>query len=72
MEKNIVKYTTWNIRTLIHKEGELERRNTTETKRKLKGMKETENFVLICSGVNKTTSVEAGIMIWIHKALRKK
>jgi hypothetical protein len=50
--ENYVKYATWNVRSVIHKEGELDtiftEQNidtavTTETKNKLQGIKETQN-----------------------------
>jgi hypothetical protein len=44
--------------------------DVTETKKKLKGTKETQNYTLICSGVNTKTHIQAGVMIWIHNSLR--
>jgi hypothetical protein len=35
-------------------------------KKKLKGVMETNNYVVIYSGVNGSTLVKASIMIWIH------
>jgi tRNA(His) 5'-end guanylyltransferase len=76
-KENTVKYTTWNVRSTIHKE-ELdtvfkEQNTDNRNKNKLQGTKETQNYTLIYSGVNlKKTEAQAGVMIWIHKALRNK
>ena len=75
------KYATWNIRGLGEKEEELDKTLNehqikiaaiTESKKKLKGIKETENYTVIYSGVNKNTRVQSGVMIWIHKTLTHK
>jgi hypothetical protein len=44
----------------------------TESKRTLQGTKETENFTVIYSGVNRYTRGQLGVMIWIHKSFRYK
>jgi exonuclease III len=78
-KENAVKYATWNVRSVIHKEEELDttfkEQNTdtavtTETKKKLQGTKETQNYTLI--GINAKTHAQAGVMIWIHNSLRNK
>jgi hypothetical protein len=80
-KENAVKYATWNVRSVIHKEEELDttfkEQNidtavTTETKKKLQGTKETQNYTLIYSGINAKTHAQAGAIIWIHNSLRNK
>jgi len=39
----------------------------TEPKKKLKGTTETNNYVLMYSGVNRSPRAQAGVMIWIDK-----
>lgn len=39
---------------------------------KLQGTKETENYTVIYSKVNRYTRGQLGVMIWIHKPLRYK
>jgi len=39
---------------------------------KLQGIKETENYTVIYSKVNRYTRGQLGVMIWIHKSLRYK
>jgi hypothetical protein len=41
----------------------------TESKMKLQGTKETENYTVIYSGVNRYSRSQLGVMIWIHKLL---
>jgi len=31
---------------------------------------ETNNDIAICSGVNRSTRTQAGVMIWIHKSIK--
>jgi exonuclease III len=38
----------------------------------LQGTKETENYTVICSGVNRYTRGQSGVMIWIHKSISNK
>jgi hypothetical protein len=41
----------------------------TETKRKLKGTKETEHYIMIYNGVNRNTQAQGGVVVWIHKSV---
>ena len=75
------KYATWNIRGLGEKEAELDKilnENNikisviTESKKKLQGTKETENYTVIYSGVDRHIRGQSGFMIWIHKSISNK
>src|SRR5215469_2724703 len=75
------KYATWNIRGLGEKEEELDKilnENNikilviTESKKKLKGTKETERYTVIYSGVDRHIRGQSGVMIWIHKSVSNK
>lgn len=44
----------------------------TESKRKQKGTKETKNYTVIYSGVNRNIRAQSGVMIWIHKTIARK
>jgi len=75
------KYATWNIRGLGEKEEELDKilnENNikisviTESKKKLQGMKETEHYTVIYSGVDRHVRGQSGVMIWIHKSISNK
>ena len=39
-------------------------------KKKLKGTNETNNYIVIYSGVNRSTRAQAGIRIWINKSIK--
>jgi transcription-repair coupling factor (superfamily II helicase) len=39
----------------------------TESKKKLQDTRETENYTVLYSGVNRYTTRQSGVMIWIHK-----
>ncbi|NSM56166.1 RNA-directed DNA polymerase [Wolbachia endosymbiont of Atemnus politus] len=43
----------------------------TETKKKQKGTDESENYIYIYSGVKKEERAKSGVMIFVHKQLRK-
>ena len=42
----------------------------TESKMKLKGTMETSNYVVMYSGVNRSTRTQAGVIIWIHESIK--
>mgnify|MGYP002224294368 CR=1 FL=1 len=72
------KYATWNIRGLGEKEEELDKilnENNikiaviSETKKKLQGTKETQNYIMIYSGVSRFTRGQSGVVILIHKSM---
>ena len=72
------KYATWNIRGLGEKEEELDKTLNdnnikisviTESKKKLQGTKETENYTVIYSGVDRHIRGQSGVMVWIHKSI---
>jgi hypothetical protein len=44
----------------------------TESKKKLQDTKETENYMAIYSGVNRYTTGQSGVMIWIHTSISNK
>jgi CRISPR/Cas system CSM-associated protein Csm2 small subunit len=44
----------------------------TESKKKLHSTKETENYTVIYSGVNRYTRSQLGVMICVHKSFRYK
>jgi hypothetical protein len=46
----------------IFKEQNIDIAVTTDTKKKLQGTKETQNYTLIYSGVNTKTRAQAGVM----------
>ena len=73
-----VKYATWNIRGLGEKEEELNKilnENNikitviTERKKKLQGIKETEHYMVIYSGVDRHVRGQSGVMIWLPKSI---
>jgi hypothetical protein len=71
------KYATWNIKKLGEKDKILNENNIkisviTESKKKVQGTKETENHLIIYSGLNRYTSGQLGVMIWIHKSISNK
>ena len=41
----------------------------TESKKKLQGMKETEHYTVIYSGVDRHIRGQSGVMIWLHKSI---
>jgi len=41
----------------------------TESKNKLQGTKEGENYIVIYSEVNRYTTGQSGVIIWIHKSI---
>jgi hypothetical protein len=75
------KYATWNIRMLGEKrrgirqnlnENNIKISVITESKNKLQGTKETENYTVIYGAVNRYTRGQLGVMIWIHKLISNK
>jgi hypothetical protein len=40
-----------------------------ETKKRLKGTKNTRNYAVIYSGVEQSVRAHLGVMIWVHKSL---
>jgi hypothetical protein len=79
MEKrNILKFATWNIQGISHKEDQLDdilakksikTAAISDSKRKLKGSKETNNYIQIYSEVKATERVHFGVML-VHKSLK--
>jgi hypothetical protein len=76
-----LKYATWNVRGLGEKEKELDKTLNennikisviTEIRKKLQGTKETENYMVICSEVNRHTRGQSGVTIWVHKSISNK
>jgi hypothetical protein len=43
-----------------------------ESKKKLQGTEETENYMVIYSGVNRYTRGQLGVMIWTRKSISNK
>jgi hypothetical protein len=41
-----------------------------ESKKKLTGRKETNNYIVIYSSVNRRIRPQEGVMIWIHKSIK--
>jgi hypothetical protein len=41
----------------------------TESKKELKGTKETENCMVIYSGINRYTTGQMGVMIWFYNSI---
>jgi len=75
------KYATWNIRGLEEKEEELDKTLNennikisviTESKKELQGTKETKHYTVIYSGVDRHTTGQSGVIIWIHKSISNK
>jgi len=76
-----LKYATWNVRGLGEKEKELDKilnENNikisviTAIKKELQSTKETENYTVICTEVNRYTRGQSGVMIWVHKSVLNK
>jgi hypothetical protein len=44
----------------------------TESKKELQGTKETENYIVIYSGVNRYTRGQLRVMIWVHNSISNK
>jgi exonuclease III len=74
-----LKFATWNVRGVHYKQEELDtilnENNTklaaiTETKKKLKGTFESQNYIIIYSGVTQNMRAQAGVMLWIHKSMK--
>jgi hypothetical protein len=42
----------------------------TETKKKLKGTYESQNHIIIYSGVTQNVRAQAGVILWIHKSMK--
>jgi len=41
----------------------------TESKKKMKGTKEPENYMVIYSGFNRYTTSQLGVMIWFYNSI---
>ncbi|PSN46792.1 hypothetical protein C0J52_19145 [Blattella germanica] len=76
-----LKLATWNVRGLTNKESELEKELSnlkidiaaiTETKKKLQGSLELQNYLMIYGGVKQEQRASAGVAIWIHKRLKNR
>jgi hypothetical protein len=74
-------FATWNIRGLGGKEEELDKllnennikiSAITESKKKLQGTKEIEQYTVIYSGVDRHTRDQLGVMILIHQSISNK
>jgi len=66
-----IKYATWHVRGTAHKEEEMDSVlkqkhikivKITESKKKLKGTMETNNYEVIYSGVNRCTGAQEGVI----------
>jgi hypothetical protein len=42
----------------------------TEKKKKLKGTNESQNYIIIYSGVDRNIHAQAGVMIWCHISIK--
>ena len=78
-KQNKIKYATWNVRGIAHKAEELnsilnEKRikvaATTESKKESKDTMERNNYIVIYSGVNRSTRLKALLIIWICKSIK--
>ncbi len=77
----ILKLGIWNVRALSNKEAELEQEldkagidiaAITETKKKLQGSSELQNYIMIYCGVSQQQRASAGVSIWIRKSLKNR
>jgi hypothetical protein len=75
------KYVAWNVRGLGENEEELDKTLNdsnnkisaiTESEKKLRGTQETENCMVIYSGVNRYTRGQLGVTTWINKSISNK
>jgi exonuclease III len=78
-KRNILNFATWNIQGISYKEDQLDgilaKKSITiaailESKRKLKGSKETNSYIQIYSGVKVTERALSGVMLMVHKSLK--
>jgi exonuclease III len=78
-KNGILNIATWNVCGIAFKEDQLDdilaKKNIkiaaiSETKKKFRGSKETNNYLLFYHGVGKKTRAKAGVMLTIHKTLR--
>lgn len=76
-----LRIASWNVRGLVNKEREVEielkRQNIDiailpETKKKLKGSKDLEDYILLYSGVPMEKRAASGIAIMLHNKFRRK
>jgi hypothetical protein len=82
LEVNVtLKVTNWNVRGIGAKETELDKEckekkiNSaviTETKKKLKGREDLENYVMIYSGVEQKKRVSYGVAIFVNEKWKNK
>jgi len=73
-EHNIIKYATWNVRGIAHKElddvineKQMKTVAMTESNKKFKHTMETHRYVVIYRGAKRGTRAQVGVMSWIHK-----
>jgi exonuclease III len=77
-KRNILNFATWNIQGISYKDqldGILAKKSIKiaailESKRKLKGSKETNSYIQIYSGVKVTERALSGVMLMVHKSLK--
>jgi exonuclease III len=76
---NILNFTTWNVQGISYKEDQLDDilakksikiAAISESKRKLKGSKEKNNYIQIYSGVIVTERAHSSVMLMVHKSLK--
>jgi exonuclease III len=78
-KRNILNFVTWNVQGISYKEDQLDGilakksikiAAILESKRKLKGSEETNNYIQIYSGVKATEIARCGVMLMVHKSLK--
>lgn len=78
-KENILKLSTWNVQGIAHKEEQLDDilakkgisvAIISESKKKLQGTKETQNYIQFYSGVEQSCRAKAGVMMFISKKIK--
>jgi exonuclease III len=78
-QKNLCNFATWNVRGINYTQHELgsilngsniKIAAITETKKTLKETTESQNYIIIYSGVDRNIHAQAGVMIWCHKSIK--
>jgi exonuclease III len=78
-KRNVLHFATWNVQGISYKEDQLDdilAKNCikiaaiSESKRKLKGSKETNNYIKIYSGVKTTERANSVVTLKVHKSLK--
>jgi hypothetical protein len=78
-KRNILNFATCKVQGISYKEDQLDdilakksikTAALSESKRKLKGSKETNNYIQIYSGVKATEKAHSDIMVMVHKSLK--